>query len=143
MRTQSYSVLLVASFLATGSLFGAAPGLRSYMGDPRGHFEGNTLVVETANFIGGKVDVGGVPYSEDLKLTERFTRIDADTIDYQVTIDDPKTFTAPWTVEFPIRHEPGHRIFEYACHEGNHAMHNRLSAARAEEKADMEKAVQK
>src|SRR5580704_11817383 len=56
-------------------------GLRSYMGDPRGHFEGNTLVVETTNFIGGKVDVGGVPYSEDLKLVERFTRVSADTID--------------------------------------------------------------
>ncbi len=119
----------------------ASPGLRSYMGDPRGHFEGNTLVVETTNFIGGKVDVGGVPYSEDLKLTERFTRIDADTMDYKVTVDDPKTFTAPWTVEFPIRHEPGYQIFEYACHEGNHAMHNRLSAARAEEKADELKAA--
>jgi hypothetical protein len=119
----------------------ASAGLRSYMGDPRGHFEGNTLVVETTNFIGDKVDVGGVPYSEDLRLTERFTRIDADTIDYKVTVDDPKTFTAPWTVEFPIRHEPGYRIFEYACHEGNHAMHNRLSAARAEEKADELKAA--
>jgi hypothetical protein len=106
-------------------------GLPSFMGDPRGHFEGNTLVVETANFVGGKVDVGGVPYSEDLKLVERFTRVASDTIDYQVTITDPKTFTAPWTVEFPIRHEPGYQIFEYACHEGNHAMHNRLSAARA------------
>ncbi len=117
----------------------SSPGLRSYMGDPRGHFEGNTLVVETTNFIGGKVDVGGVPYSEDLKLTERFTRVDADTIDYKVTIDDPQTFTAPWTVEFPIRHEPGYQIFEYACHEGNHAMHNRLSAARALEKKDAQK----
>jgi hypothetical protein len=121
----------------------ASAGLRSYMGDPRGHFEGNTLVVETTNFIGGKVAVGGVPYSEDLKLTERFTRVDADMIDYKVTVDDPKTFTAPWTVEFPIRHEPGYQIFEYACHEGNHAMHNRLSAARAEEKAEQEKAADK
>jgi len=121
----------------------AGPGLRSYMGDPRGHWEGNTLVVETTNFIGGKVDVGGVPYSEDLKLTERFTRVAPDIIDYKVTIDDPKTFTAPWTVEFPIRHEPGYQIFEYACHEGNHAMHNRLSAARALDRQDAAKAVQK
>jgi hypothetical protein len=119
----------------------ASSGLRSYMGDPRGHFEGNTLVVETTNFIGGKVAVGNVPYSEDLKLVERFTRIDANTIDYQVTVDDLKTFTAPWTVEFPIRHEPGYQIFEYACHEGNHAMHNRLSAARALEKQDAAKAA--
>lgn len=118
------------------------PGLRSYMGDPRGHWEGNTLVVETTNFIGGKVDVGGVPYSEDLKLTERFTRVAPDIINYQVTIDDPKTFTRPWTVEFPIRHEPGYRIFEYACHEGNRAMHNRLSAARAMEREEADKAAQ-
>jgi hypothetical protein len=118
------------------------PGLRSYMGSPRGHWEGNTLVVETTNFIGGKVDVGGVPYSEDLKLTERFTRVAPDVIDYKVTVDDPKTFTAPWTVEFPVRHEPGYRIFEYACHEGNRAMHNRLSAARALEREDAEKAAQ-
>ena len=120
----------------------AGAGLRSYMGDPRGHFEGNTLVVETTNFIGGKVDVGGVPYSEDLKLVERFTRTAPDAIDYQITISDPKTFTAPWTVAFPIRHEPGYQIFEYACHEGNHAMHNRLSAARAEERQEAAKAAQ-
>ncbi len=119
----------------------AGPGLRSYMGDPRGHWEGNTLVVETTNFIGGKVDVGGAPYSEDLKLTERFTRVAPDVIDYKVTIDDPQTFTAPWTVEFPIRQEPGYRIFEYACHEGNHAMHNRLSAARALDRQEAAKAA--
>ncbi|HEX5228691.1 MAG TPA: hypothetical protein VFW44_13320 [Bryobacteraceae bacterium] len=117
------------------------PGLRSYMGDPRGHWEGDTLVVETTDFIGGKVDVGGVPYSEDLKLTERFTRVAPDVIDYKITVDDPKTFVAPWTVEFPIRHEPGYQIFEYACHEGNHAMHNRLSAARALDRKEAEKAA--
>ena len=83
-----------------------------------------------------------MPYSEDLKLTERFTRVAPDIIDYKITIDDPKTFTAPWTVEFPIRHEPGYQIFEYACHEGNHAMHNRLSAARALERQDAAKAAQ-
>ena len=119
----------------------ASSKLRSYMGDPRGHWEGNTLVVETTNFIGGKVEIGGVPYSEDLKLVERFTRVAPDVIDYKITIDDPKTFTAPWTVEFPIRHEAGYRIFEYACHEGNHAMHNRLSAARALDRQEAAKAV--
>ena len=120
----------------------SGPGLRSYMGDPRGHWEGNTLVVETTNFIGGKVDVGGVPYSEDLKLVERFTRVAPDIIDYTITVDDPKTFTAPWTVEYPIRHEPGYRIFEYACHEGNHAMHNRLSAARALDRKEAARAAE-
>jgi hypothetical protein len=114
--------------------------LRTYMGDPSGHWEGNTLVVETTNFIGGKLAVGGTPYSEDLKLTERFTLADANTLLYQVTIDDPKTFTAPWTVQFPVVREPGYQIFEYACHEGNYAMHNRLSAARALEAQEEEAA---
>ncbi len=116
----------------------ASANLRSYMGDPIGHWEGNTLVIETTNFIGGKVSAGGngaagPPYSEDLKLVERFTRTSASTLQYEVTITDPKTYTAPWTVAFPITQEPGYQIFEYACHEGNYAMHNRLSAARAEE----------
>jgi len=105
--------------------------MRTYMGDPRGHWEGNSLVVETTNFIGGKLGVGGTPYSEDLKLVERFTRTAENTLDYEVTITDPQTFTAPWTVSFPVTREPGYQIFEYACHEGNYAMRNRLSAARA------------
>jgi hypothetical protein len=112
--------------------------LRSYMGDPIGHWEGNTLVVETTNFIGGHVGVGGngngPPYSEDLKLVERFTRTSDKTIQYEIAITDPQTYTAPWTVAFPITREPGYQIFEYACHEGNYAMHNRLSAARADER---------
>ena len=116
----------------------ASANLRSYMGDPIGHWEGSTLVVETTNFVGGKVSVGGngaagPPYSDELKLVERFTRTSASTMQYEVTISDPKTYTAPWTVAFPITQEPGYQIFEYACHEGNYAMHNRLSAARAEE----------
>lgn len=107
--------------------------MRSYMGEPRGHWEGDTLVVETTNFIGGKLAINGAPYSEDLKLTERYTRTSPTTINYEVTVDDPRTYTAPWKVSFPITSEPGYQIFEYACHEGNYAMRNRLSAARAEE----------
>jgi hypothetical protein len=122
----------------------APAALRTYMGDPRGHWEGNTLVVETTNFIGGHNGIGGngggVPYSEDLKLVERFTRLDDRSIQYEITITDPRTYTAPWTVAFPITHEPGYKIFEYACHEGNYAMSNSLSAARAEEKAAAAKA---
>jgi hypothetical protein len=114
--------------------------VRSYMGDPRGRWEGNTLVVETTNFIGGRVGIGangeGVRYSDDLRLVERFTRVSEREIQYEVTVNDPKTFTRPWTVAFPITHEPGYQIFEYACHEGNYAMANSLSAARAEEKAE-------
>lgn len=119
----------------------ANPNLRTNMGDARGHWEGNTLVVETTNFIGGRNGIGGngngaAPYSEDLKLVERFTRSDARNIQYEMTVTDPRTYTAPWTVAFPITHEDGYQIFEYACHEGNYAMHNLLSAARAEDRAD-------
>jgi hypothetical protein len=121
--------------------------IRSYMGDPRGRFEGNTLVVETTNFLPGKTGTGanggGVPTSEALKLTERFTRIDPDTIKYEVTINDPKTYAAPWTVSFPIYAEKGYQLFEYACHEGNYAMTNSLSGARAQEKAEAEAAGRK
>ena len=114
--------------------------VRTYMGDPRGHWEGNTLVIETTNFIGGRLGIGangeGVNSSEDLRPVERFTRTSDRSIQYEVTVYDPKTFTAPWTIAFPITHEPGYQIFEYACHEGNYAMSNMLSAARAEEKAE-------
>jgi hypothetical protein len=113
-------------------------GVRTYMGDPRGHWEGNTLVVETTNFIGDRVGIGpngdGVRYSEDLRLVERFTRMSDRSIQYEVTVFDPKTFKASWTVAFPITQEPGYKIFEYACHEGNYAMSNILSGARAEER---------
>jgi hypothetical protein len=113
--------------------------IRSYMGDAVGHWEGQTLVVETTNLLPDRLAVGvngdgGPPYSEDMKLTERFTRAGPNTINYQLTVNDPKTYTAPWTVAFPITQEPGYQLFEYACHEGNMAMHNMLSAARAEEK---------
>jgi hypothetical protein len=114
--------------------------IRTYMGDPRGHWEGNTLVVETTNFIGGRLGIGengdGLKYSDQLRLVERFTRTSDSVIQYQVTVHDPKTFTASSTVAFPITHEPGYRIFEYACHEGNYAMANILSEARAAEKSD-------
>src|SRR5262245_506232 len=121
----------------------AGPGLRSYMGDARGHWEGNTLVVETTNFIGGTTGVGpngqGTPTSDALKLTERYTRVDPNTINYEVTIDDAKTYVAPFKVAFPLTQEPGYQNFEYACHEGNNAMVNSLSGARAVEKAEAAK----
>jgi hypothetical protein len=108
--------------------------VRTFMGEPRGHWEGNTLVVETKNFIGGKLSISGAPYSEDLVLTERFTRVAPNMIEYAVTVNDPKTYAAPWTATFPLTAEPGYEVFEYACHEGNYSMRNRLSAARSEEK---------
>jgi hypothetical protein len=122
--------------------------MRSYMGDPRGHWEGNTLVVETTNFLGNRTGVaagngGGTPTSDALKLTERFTRIGPNEIKYEVTIDDPKTYTTSFKVGFPLTHEPGYQNFEYACHEGNYAMFDSLSGARAQERAAAEAAKKK
>ena len=116
----------------------ASQNIRSYMGDARGHWEGNTLVVETTNFLGGKTGIGlnggGVPTSEALKLTERYTRTGSNEMKYEVTIDDPKTYASTFKVGFPMTQEPGYQNFEYACHEGNYAMFDSLSGARALEK---------
>jgi hypothetical protein len=121
----------------------AGSNYRSYMGDARGRWEGNTLVIETTNFLGGKTGIGlnggGVPTSEALKLTERFTRVGPNVLNYEVTIDDPKTYAGPFKVGFPLTQEPGYENFEYACHEGNNAMFNSLSGARALEKAQQTK----
>jgi hypothetical protein len=106
-------------------------GIRQYLGDPRGRWEGNTLVVEVTNFS-NKTDFRGS--RDTLRLIERFTRVDADTIDYTVTIDDPATFTKQWTIGVPLESDQEQtEIFEYACHEGNYAMRNILSGARADE----------
>ena len=125
----------------------ANANVRSYMGDSRGHWEGNTLVVETTNFLPGKTGIGlnggGTPTSDALKLTERFTRATSDTINYEMTVDDPKVYTKPWKVGFPITQEPDYANFEYACHEGNYAMFDSLSGARALEKAAEEAAKNK
>jgi hypothetical protein len=104
--------------------------------------------VETTNFLAAGNGVGGngngaAPYSEDLKLVERFTRTGDRSVQYEMTVSDPKTYTATWKVAFPITREDGYQIFEYACHEGNYAMHNLLSAARAEDRADAAPAAKK
>ena len=106
--------------------------IRTWVGDSRGHWEGNTLVVETTNFM-DKTVVGQTPASEDLRLVERFTRVSADTLNYSVTINDPKTWTKPWTISFPLKSEPDYVLYEYACHEGNYYMYNALKGARTEE----------
>jgi len=103
--------------------------LRQWMGDSRGHWEGNSLVVETTNFTNKTLYRGA---SENLKLIERFTRVDADTLDYRFTVDDPTTFTRTWTVAVPYL-RTDEQMFEYACHEGNYGMEGILSGARVEE----------
>jgi hypothetical protein len=105
----------------------ASPGVRQYMGSSVGHFEGNTLVVETTNFT-DELAVGRMPHSEDMKLTERFTRIDPDMIDYVVTVDDPRTYTAPWTFRLTLTTQPGYEVLEYSCHEGNNFIRTALRA---------------
>ncbi len=114
-----------------------SPKIRLYMGSSRGHFEGNTLVVTTTNVNGatGATANGNLMLMSDaLELTEKFTRTGPDTIQYEVTVNDPKTWTRPWTAAFPLRRDPNYKIFEYACHEGNHAMSNILSASRSDER---------
>ena len=106
--------------------------IRSYMGDARGHFDGDTLVVETTNF-NDKVSYRGS--STNLRLTERFTRAAPDVVVWSVTFDDPSTWTRPWTFAMNLTRVPSEQgPFEYACHEGNYAMRNLLSSARAEER---------
>jgi hypothetical protein len=105
-------------------------GIRQLKGDSRGHWEGDTLVVETTNFTNRTAFRGA---SENMKLTERFKRVDGNTLLYQFTVNDPDSFVKPWTAELPMSktNEP---MFEYACHEGNYAMAGGLAGARVEEK---------
>jgi hypothetical protein len=112
--------------------------IRQYMGDSRGHWDGDTLVIETTNF-NGKVGLtrngNTLLTSSDLRLVERLTRVGPRTLRYEATVHDPKTWTRPWTVSLPLTEHPEYQMFEYACHEGNYAVRNILSAERAAEKA--------
>jgi hypothetical protein len=125
--------------------------VRQWTGDPRGRWEGSTLVVETTNFNGkgwiatnaASARIRGVPHSEALRLVERFTRVDADTIAYEVTIEDPDVYTRPWTVSIPLGRDESYQMFEYACHEGNKAIEHVLGAARAAERVAAEAAGKK
>lgn len=116
--------------------------VKLWNGDPRGRWEGNTLVVDTTNYngkgwistsaAGGRMK--GIAQSEALHVVERFTRVDQDTINYEVTIDDPNVYTKPWKLAIPLNRDPEYQIFEYACHEGNYAVENILRGGRALEK---------
>jgi len=99
------------------------------MGDPRGHWEGNTLVVESTNFKGRSAFRNANP--ETLKLVERFTRVAPDTVEWAVTVEDPSTWTRPWTFMIPLTRNDQEPVYEYACHEGNYAMKNLLTVSRA------------
>ncbi len=115
-----------------------APGIRQWMGDSRGRWEGDTLVVETTNTNGRTGSYArngnGNPTSEALRLVERFSLGGAGTLHYEVRVDDPRTWTRPWTAAFPFERDPDYLLFEYACHEANYALANILSAVRAAER---------
>jgi hypothetical protein len=106
-------------------------GVRSYMGDSRGRWQGDTLVIETTNFSGR--DTFSL-LSEDARLIERLRRVDETTLHYEATIDDPRLRTGTFTVAFPLRLDSSYSLYEYACHEGNHLnMRSMLGAARLED----------
>ena len=113
-----------------------AAAIRFWLGEPRGRWEGRTLVVETTNFNGRTPMLivgpggGGIPTSESLRVIERFTRVDEDTIDYDMTVEDPVVLTRPWKAAFPLKRDPDYYLFEYACHEGNQAISNALRNSR-------------
>ena len=116
-------------------------GLRQMMGDSRGHFEGNTLVIETTNFTDRIAAAGGgVRYSESMKTTERITRIDPEMVEFEIRVEDPKTYVAPWTLRMTLTSQPGYEIYEYGCHEGNRSVANSLSGEREYERQAAENA---
>ena len=117
--------------------------VRLWMGDSRGRWEGNTLVVETTNYnnkgwMGSSTSTGrldGIGVSEALRVVERYTRVDEHTLNWEVTIEDPNVYTRPWTLGMPLKSKPEYQIYEYACHEGNWAVRNILGGGRVLEAA--------
>jgi hypothetical protein len=120
-------------------------GVRQYMGDSRGRWDGDTLVVETTNF-NDKTSIGangnGTRHSTQMRITERFTRIDPQMIDYVIRVDDPVTYTAPFTLRLTVTSQPNYQLYEYSCHEGNGAVSYALAGERQYEK-DVEEAKRK
>jgi hypothetical protein len=132
----TYEIIHEARVIPLDSRPHVASSIRQYLGDARGHWEGDTLVVETTNFT------DKTPYrgsSEHLKLVERFTPLGPDTLEWSVTFDDPHTWERPWTFAMNLIHDESQPLFEYACHEGNYGLANILTAARAEEAAAKKK----
>ena len=118
-----------------------APEIAQWLGDSRGRFEDDTLVIETTNFNGETpmliVGPGGkpIPTSRDMRIVERLTRTASDTIDYELVVEDPEVLTAPWKAAFPLQRDDVYRMFEYACHEDNSAIRNFIETSRFERRA--------
>jgi hypothetical protein len=127
----TYEMIHDTRVVPIGTTAHVGTAIRGYNGNARGHWEGNTLVVDTTNFS-EKTNFRGS--RETLHIIERFTR-EGDGINYEVTVDDPSVWTKPWTAALTLAKQPDDTLFEYACHEGNNSMRNILSASRAAEKA--------
>ena len=144
MQTADHVVLVVemihdARIIPLDGRAHVNPSVRQWLGDSRGRWEGNTLVVETTNFTEKLYERGlYIPtvfaMGENLRLVERFTRVNEDTIDYRFTVEDPTTFVSDWTAAIPLNRFDG-TLFEYACHEGNYALRNMLTGARTSDAA--------
>jgi hypothetical protein len=136
--TLRYEMIHEARVIPIGAGPRLSSAIRGYMGDARGHWEGDTLVVETTNFrAGGTIDGYTETYrgvSENLKITERFTPVNADTLRWEVRTEDPSTWVSPWTITMPLKRDAKQAVFEYACHEGNLGLGGILRAARAVER---------
>jgi hypothetical protein len=134
-----YEMIHEARIIPLDGRLHVGQGVRTYMGDARGHWEGNTLVVETTNFNGRTGADNGYPSPEQgssskLRITERFKPVAPNTLEWSVTLDDPATWTRSWTFAMNLTRDQG-QVFEYACHEGNYGLANILSAARAEDQS--------
>jgi hypothetical protein len=129
-------ILMVYEFASANRLINMGKpieaGADSWMGTSNGHWEGNTLVVDTINFTNNGTGIR-TPTDENYHLTERFTLRDANTLIYEFTVDDPTTLTKPWTASVPMTRS-NQAMYEYACHEGNYGMMGIMTAARAEDK---------
>ena len=126
----TYEMIHDTRVIPIGSTAHVASAIRGYEGDSRGHWDGDTLVIDTTNFS-DKTSYRGS--GETLHLIERFRR-DREGLQYEVTVDDPHTWTKPWTAALTLDHQPDDSLFEYGCHEGNNSMRNMLSASRAAER---------
>ena len=141
-----YEMIHAARIIPTDGRAHRSAHLRSWDGDSVGHWDGNTLVVDVTNYNGkGWIATNaaagrmrGVLQSDALHVVERFTRVSANTIHYDVTVDDPKMYTRPWKLAIPLERDEAYQLYEYACHEGNHAVENVLRAGRI---ADRDRSV--
>lgn len=136
-----YEMIHEARIIPTDGRPRLGEDLRFWNGEPRGHWQGDTLVVETRGYKGGgwiatsgsQRRIKGIPHTAQMRSVERFTRVSEDMILWQTTIEDPEIYTEPWTVEIPLVARRGTKMFEYACHEGNQAVGNILRGARVQE----------